>query len=502
MRRLSLSALVLGLMAGGAHADVTAGDVWRDWQSYLAGFGYEVTGTPQRGAGRLVIADLGLTQDIPEAGGRMEMRLGRIELAERADGTVSVIYPETMPMAIAVTPTEGEAVTAVLTLRHEGLAITASGTPEALRYDYTADDLWLDLGEVTVDGEPVEGLEAGMRLAGLAGSSRAEAEAGGAARLFTQDVTAGPVSYSVTFEEPAEAAAFDYAGEAQSLGYAARMRFPTGTDTSDMAAALAAGLSMEGTFRLGAGESRFSATEEGETMRGSSRSAGSTLGGRFSAQGLDYELGVTGLATEVQAETLPLPMAYEIAGLTGRLSMPVARTEATQDFSLVLDLDDLRLSDALWSLFDPNATLPRDPADLALDLSGRGRLTTDIFDQEKMAALAETGEAPGEIERLELNRLLLSLAGARLTGEGAVDIGEAAGMEMPPAEGTVDLRLEGGNALLDRLVALGLVPEDQATMVRMMAGMFAQAAEGEDTLTSRVEVKKDGSLTVNGQKLR
>jgi hypothetical protein len=501
MSRVSAAALlVLGLTAQGALADVTAEDVWQDWKGYLAGFGYEVTGTPQSGAQGLVIPDLGLSQTLPEDGGRVEMRLGRIELRERGDGTVSVIYPESLPMALALTPAEGEAVTALLRMAHSGLEITASGTPGALRYVYSADDLRFDLGEVTVDGVPVDQLEAKLRLAGIAGASVTQPEEGG--RRFLQDVTSGPVQYELRFTDPEAGSALDYAGEVQSLGYNARMHLPDGLDASDMSAALAAGLKLNGQLGFGAGEGRFSVTEAGETTRGTSSSARTELDGDFSAEGLAYGLLVEGLEAEVESDGLPVPMAYGIGRLGAKLSMPVTQSEAMQDFGLVLDLGGLTLSDTIWSMIDPGARLPRDPADLTVDLSGRGRLTADIFDPAKMEALTRSGESPGEIESMVLNRLLLSLAGAKLTGAGAVELDPPQGNEMPPAEGTVDLRLEGGNGLLDRLIEMGLVPQDQATMVRMMAAMFAQADEGEDTLTSRIELQKDGSIRVNGQRLR
>lgn len=501
MSRVSaVSVLVLGLTAQGALADVTAEDVWQDWRSYLEVFGYEVTGTPQRGAQGIVIPDFGLSQTLPEGEGRVEMRFGRIELQERGDGTVSVIYPESLSMALALSPVEGEAVTAVLQMAHSGLEITASGTPDALRYVYSADDLRFDLGEVTVDGVPVEELEAGLHLGGLAGASVTQPEEGG--RRFLQDVTSGPVRYELRFNDAGTGSALDYAGEVQSLGYTARMRLPDGLDADDMAAALAAGMALDGQLSFGAGEGRFSVSEAGETTRGTSRSTRTELDGDFSAEGLAYGLRVEGLETEVESDSLPVPMAYGIDRVGAHLAMPVTQSDAMQDFGLVLDLNGLTLSDTIWGMIDPNARLPRDPADLTVDLSGRGRLTADIFDPEKMEALTRSGERPGEIESVVLNRLLLSLAGAKLTGVGAVELDSPEGNAMPPAEGTVDLRLEGGNGLLDRLIEMGLVPQEQATTVRMMAAMFAQVGEGEDTLTSRIELQKDGSLLVNGQRLR
>ena len=54
-------------------------------------------------------------------------------------------------------------------------------------------------------------------------------------------------------------------------------------------------------------------------------------------------------------------------------------------------------------------------------------------------------------------------------------------MEMPAAEGAIDLRLEGGNTLLDRLVAIGLLSQDEAATARMMAAMFARPPRARPT---------------------
>lgn len=500
MRRFSAVILGFGLIAGGAHADITAEDVWRDWQAYLAGFGYEVTGTPERGAAGMVIADLGLVQELPEEGGRIAVRMGRIELAERGDGTVAVIYPESLPMAIAVTPSESEAVTGVLTLTHTALEIIVSGTPDAMRYDYTADALGMVLGEVVVDGTPLGSLEARADLADIAGTS--VMQPGNGARQMEQTLASGPVSYALRFEVPEEAIGLDYFGTTASMTLESRMTIPDGTDMAQMGAALAAGLDMEVALGFGAGEGRHTVTEAGETTRVTSRNARGRFDFALSDEGVRYGGAVEEVRAEVELPALPMPLAYEAARMGGRLAMPLTPGAEPRDFALVLELDALRLSESTWSLFDPGALLPRDPIDLGLDLSGKGRLTVDLFDPAQLAGVEASGAAPVEIERLDLNRLLISLAAARLTGAGGVDVTPGGGSGIPPAEGAFDLRLEGGTAFLERLVALGVVSEDQALMVGMMAGMFAQPVEGEDTLTSRIELTGDGTITVNGQKLR
>ena len=68
--------------------------------------------------------------------------------------------------------------------------------------------------------------------------------------------------------------------------------------------------------------------------------------------------------------------------------------------------------------------------------------------------------------------------------------------------GAVDLKLTGGNALLDTLVASGLVPAQTAMGARMILGIFAVPDAGEDTLKSRLEFTRDGSILANGQRIK
>jgi len=502
MLRLSAASLfVLGLSAGDAAADLSADDVWQDWQTLLTDLGYTVRGAPERVGNRLIIPDLGLAQTLPDAGGLVNVRLGRIALQERGDGTVAVIYPETMPMAMAMMPEDGEAVTATLTMRHDGLEIIASGSPERLLYEYTADDLTIELGQMTIDGKPVDAVKGVLRLAAVAGTSEGVAEDG--ARLLKQEMSAGSVGYSFAFDDPQSDASVDYEGEAESLDYDGRLRLPDGHDIDDLSAAIRAGLRIENRLIFGPGESRFRSTEDGVAARGNSRSDATGIEMTLSDAGLVLGLHSDAVAARMEGGGLP-PLAYEVERAVGRLTMPVAKGDAVQGFGLTLDVRGVTLSENVWAMLDPGATLPRDPANLTVDLSGRGKLFVDLFDEAAMAAF-EAGDSTAFVpERLVLDTLLLEFAGARLTGAGAVDIKPDADAqtELPLPEGAVDLRLEGGNGLLDQLVKIGLLPKDQAMTVRMMAAMFAEAVEGEDTLTSRVEIRKDGTVSVNGQRMR
>jgi len=504
MFRLSaMSATLLALSSGAGLADITADEVWRSWQARLSDLGYEVSGTPERSGDRLVIPDIRLSQTLADDGGRAELRIGRIAFADRDDGTVAVIYPETMPMEVVVTPEEGEVVTAMLTLSHDALSIIASGTAERIGYAYEGDSLRLALGEVTVDGEAMDGLRGALRFDDVSGTSESAVEAG--VRRSAQTLASGAMSYALTAEPPEEEGALRLEGRADSLALDTRMTAPVDTGLEDLAAALNAGFAVDAQLVFGAGESLTVVTDEDGVSRATSRSAGSGLELALSDEGLVTAFDSVGTAGRLEGGDLPFPVAYEAENAAARLVLPVARDDAAQAFELSLDLSEVSVSEEIWAQIDPEGTLPRDPASLALALSGRGELRVDIFDESAVEAL-EAGDRSGFApERLVVETLLLELAGATLTGTGAVDIepGQSDGLEMPAAEGAIDLQLDGGNTLLDRLVAIGLLSQDEAATARMMAAMFTRPAEGEaDRLTSRIEIERDGSVTVNGQRMR
>ena len=135
-----------------------------------------------------------------------------------------------------------------------------------------------------------------------------------------------------------------------------------------------------------------------------------------------------------------------------------------------------------------------------------GELAFDMMDPEQMAAV-ESGQMgmPGEVESLTINDIEVTAAGASLTGKGGFDFDMQSMMMsggMMGSEGSIDLRLAGANGLMDKLVSMGLLPEDQVMGARMMLSMFAVPGDGEDVLNSKIEVKKDGQIMANGQRLK
>lgn len=150
---------------------------------------------------------------------------------------------------------------------------------------------------------------------------------------------------------------------------------------------------------------------------------------------------------------------------------------------------------------DPTGQLPQDPATLIIDTAGSIRLLQDF------STAATPGEVPPapELHSLSLREIQLKMVGADLTGNGDVtfDLTDTTTFGGVPAPtGVLNFNLVGGNGLLEKLAAMGLVPQDQLMGVRMMMGMFAtMSTDGSDSMSSQVEFKNKG-LFVNGQQLQ
>lgn len=122
-----------------------------------------------------------------------------------------------------------------------------------------------------------------------------------------------------------------------------------------------------------------------------------------------------------------------------------------------------------------------------------------------MEAIDKGELAPGELNALSVNALEVSVAGAELTGTGDFtfnndDLETYDGMPAPSGE--ANLKLVGANTLLDTLISMGLVSDSDAMGARMMMGLLAVPGDGEDTLTSKIELTEDGQIKANGQRIK
>jgi len=188
------------------------------------------------------------------------------------------------------------------------------------------------------------------------------------------------------------------------------------------------------------------------------------------------------------------PVSTETAGFGMNLQMAFGDKGDVTPAEFQLDLKELKVSESAWSTIDPSGQIPRDAANLRLDIGTQIEWMSDVT--------IDGFEGGDPIPRsVSLRELLLSAGGATLSGQGAAEI-EMAG-PIPSAIGSVQVDLKGGLALLDTLANLGLVPPQQAGLARMMLPSFTvQGPDGDDHLISEIQSRADGAILVNGNRIK
>lgn len=504
---LTASTALSLILPASAFADLTAAEVWEDWQSYMASSGYVVTASEASAGGTLTVSDVVMSIDLgDDAGeGSSAVTMDEIVFTETGDGTVSITLPQDTSIDVAFIPEgEDDEVKLGMSYTQTGPVMTASGSVGDVTYDYSADQI-----ELTLDGVEVSGVILTNEIARasvVANNVVSEmSNQVGDLRSINQSVSAGDLAYDFFFEDPEGEGTFKLTGEMQGLSFGGQGELPLEADPQDFNAMLNDGFAFDGTFGSTSGgyDMTFNGPDGGGTIN--SASEGAALRVAMGQDGLNYDIVQKGISLNMLLTELPLPMSFSAGEVSTKILMPLQKSDEEQSFGMALGLTDFTMSDALWGLFDAAGQLPRDPATLVVDLSGKAKLLFDFLDPEQAAVLEQSDAAPGELNALTLNALELDALGAKLTGAGdfTFDNSDLVTFDgLPRPKGAVDLSLVGGNGLLDKLVAMGLLPEDQAMGARMMMGLFAVPGEGEDTLQSTIEVNDEGHVLANGQRLR
>ncbi|MGB3555197.1 MAG: DUF2125 domain-containing protein [Jannaschia sp.] len=484
---IALSAL-LAVSAGPALADLSAQDLWNDWRDLAETLGATLTGTGETYAdGRLSLdgftlsIDAGDTESVTEYGG--------FAMVEQEDGSVRIDWPETMAVS-STTTIDGEEVVQSGTLTSSDYDVTVRDEGEERIYDfslasgtYAFDDLAAGQGEEVV--------AATFGMTNLVG--RYVNREDGTTLSTDQNFTADSVTIDVTGEGE-NPFTFDYALTDVVSAFAGS--FDTSVPREEMTLATM-GATAGGEITHSGSALRIDATSETEPVAIAGTSGSGSIGFDIGADTLGYTLTSRDVTLQVNPPDFPSPVEIAMAEATSGIALPVGVSDEAKPFALTLAYRDVTVDDTIWALFDPTGQLPRDAATILLDLSGSALMKADIFgDPEAMAALSGP---PGELKTLDLTQLRVALAGAELRGSGAVEFPNPT--PVPEPVGSVTLALDGGLALLDRLVALGFVPGQQATFVKGMIGAVARPV-GEDQLESEIVFSEGGGISANGLPLR
>ena len=503
--RGTTAAIICLFSAQAAYADLTAQDVWTDWRDYLASAGYAVTANEQMSGDTLTISDMTLALPVPEEDLSISVVIPSMALKENSDGSVSGILPSPLPIRFSVAETgDDPEVEGELVMTHTGMAMTITGSQDNMTYAHAADQVDLAVGSIIVEGDtvPTDLYRGKIAMSGWSGTTNMSKSS---VRNIEQAYSVGALTYDIAFQDPRSDDQGEVQGKVSNLVVSGVGRIPNDMDPSDMAAMLKSGFAVDATISYGEANSSFNGTGDGQAFSATSSSKGGSFAIAMNETNLAYNVGGNTIAVSVTTDALPFPVSVELAEFLFKLAAPISKSEQEQDFAFGLTLGDFVMSDMIWSLFDPGGTLPRDPATIAIDLSGKAKVLVDLTDPEAAGALAGYGSRPGELNALSLNTLLLSAVGAKLTGNGDftfdnTDLATFQGFPRPI--GAIELQLEGANALIDNLITMGLVRSEDAMGARMMMGMLAVPGDAPDTLKSRIEINEEGHVLANGQRIQ
>ncbi|WBU59988.1 DUF2125 domain-containing protein [Paracoccus albus] len=319
---------------------------------------------------------------------------------------------------------------------------------------------------------------------------------------LVQTGAADSVALTVDFAD--DNASADISGTISDIAYNSDTNVPAGTELGpDLTGALKAGLDISGDMT--ASDLDFQVDMEGtndegtmQTVSIASKSADLALDVMM-ANGMVGYSGTSGATTvDATLPDMPMPINYASDSAEFNIEMPLVSAAEPQPFKFVYGLTGLTLSDSIWAMFDPQSALPRDPANVHIDVSGTATLDVDLTDQN---AMSDPSVAPGEFNSVSINNVDISALGASVSATGELNSPEGGNMTTPV--GVINGRLEGINALFDKLIEAGMMPQEQAMGVRMMLAMFAKPdPENAEVMTSEIEFREGGSIFANGQQVK
>ncbi len=182
--------------------------------------------------------------------------------------------------------------------------------------------------------------------------------------------------------------------------------------------------------------------------------------------------------------------AADLGEMAVWFEMPLRKSVQPAPYRIGMKLIDLTLDEAGWAQIDPAKAISRSPVSLVMDLGGGVRVLTDLGGDT-------FGQPPVDLETLNISEI--SLTGLGIVGKATGELNVAGNASQP--DGDVQVTLSGVFALLDQLVAGGLVAPEEAGVYRSIIAGFARPGASPDELIADISIA-DGTVSINGQPLQ
>lgn len=215
---------------------------------------------------------------------------------------------------------------------------------------------------------------------------------------------------------------------------------------------------------------------------------------QFSGSAIHYNI-------QPDAKFIPFPpFNVNLAGMSLDIQLPLRKSANDQTAVMKMSMKDLQVDEVLWSMADPEGALPHDAANIEIDLAANVRI-----DHELVESLDGDGVADlpipfmvGQANSVDINQVMLSVAGAVLDVNGGFEFNNSGPFPIP--NGKVNISLDGAQAIANHLVSLGLIQQAEVGMVMGMMMAFMKQGSTPDSFSTVIEVNENG-VTANGAPL-
>ena len=363
---------------------------------------------------------------------------------------------------------------------HENLVYTVEATGNGLESAYSADTIIV----ARVSGEALQALD--VNLVNVVG---AYTSAGGTETDISGTLSADAVGAEYAFAIEGARSSTNYVVDGMDLTFAW-----SGPSTEELEY-IQSTREINGLLDMDLGPSSGSSSTSQEGMafdvqfesKDPSASLIQMQNGRFS---LDQTAGQINYVVSAAAMGFP-PFSVELGGMEMKVTAPLAKTNSAEQALVKMVLNQLVLSDDLWSMFDPGATIPRDPANVVIDVEADVNITEEL-------PQASGAQPPFDVESVSINDITIQAGGAEILASGGADIDMSG--PVPSGDGEVNITVKGLVGLTESLAGIGILTPDMVMGARGMLGVFGRPV-GEDHFESQIVLSPDGSVTANGMPL-
>ncbi|MGB0799160.1 MAG: hypothetical protein ACPGRD_07565, partial [Planktomarina sp.] len=403
----------------------------------------------------LVVHQVDLSFQDPQI--TVNAKIDTITFDDLGDGTVRVEYADTMPIVIESNDPSVE-FQATMRMVQSGAYYVLSGTPEDTTYEFSAPETTLTLDNLTSANADTTA-SATVTMTGGSGHYNATTDT---MLNFDMSYSMENLTADVAFHDAESGEGVKFNAQMAGLKSSGMFAIPTDPSAIDQTNPFGSGMLFDMETSFANFEYAMNAMADDGAVDITFTADRGRLDTALDKDRLDYATSVSDVDMAVsipQAFPLPIKITADELGMVWK--MPLGK-DVRGDYEIGTSLRNINVDENLLNMFDPGQIIPRDPITVAFDLSGQAMWYFDLFNPEE-ADKIDQGETPGEIYSAKLQGLEVRAAGAELTGQGDftfdnTDRHTIPGMPRP--QGQLALKLVGANALMDRLIQMGLISDD------------------------------------------